>query len=206
RAAEDWLRAALRAADPATGLIPHEAGSPVPRGSSTALMIRFEREIDPAVAAAQYAIFERVFATRFAGVLPAVREYPRGTRGDEDVDSGPVVLGVSAPASVVGIAAARMVGHAAAAADLRASPEVLGVPLQWGGRRSYAFGVLPVGEAFLAWASVVRPWNVPAAAPSSASPFGPWRWVWIVGWGLFLALCLFRLVVLFRASRVSQAP
>ena len=162
-------------------------------------MIRFIREIDPAVAAAQYDVFERVFATRFAGLLPAVREYPRGTRGTGDVDSGPVVLGVSAPASVVGIAAARMVGREAAAADLRASPEVLGFPVQWGGRRSYAFGVLPVGEAFLAWASVVRPWNVPPAAPSSGSPFGAWRWIWSVGWGLLLALSLFRLVVLVRA-------
>ena len=198
RAAEDWLRAALRKADPATGLIPHEAWSPGPRGSSTALMIRFIREIDPAAAAAQYAAFERVFATRFAGLLPAAREYPRGTRGAGDVDSGPVVLGVSAPASVVGIAAARMVGHHAAAADLRASPEVLGVPLQWRGRRSYAFGKLAVGEAFLAWASVVRPWNVPPAAPSSASPFGTWRWIWGVGWGLVLALSLFRFVALWR--------
>lgn len=206
RAAEDWLCAALREADPATGLIPHEAGSPHPRGESTALMIRFEAEIDPAVAAAQYAIFERVFATRFAGVLPAVREYPRGTRGGEDVDSGPIVLGVSAPASVVGIAAARMVGHTAAAADLRASPEVLGVPLQWRGRRSYAFGVLPVGEAFLAWASVVRPWNVPPAATSSASPFGAWRWVWMGGWGLLLALSLVRPVMLFRAFRGRASP
>ncbi|HVG46403.1 MAG TPA: hypothetical protein VM890_16785 [Longimicrobium sp.] len=209
RTAEDWLRAALRKADPATGLIPHEAWSPGPRGESTALMIRFIREIDPAVAAAQYDAFERVFATRFAGVLPAVREYPRGARGAGDVDSGPVVLGVSAPASIVGIAAARMVGREAAAADLRASPEVLGVPLQWRGRRSYAFGKLPVGEAFLAWASVVGPWNVPPAAPSSASPFGAWRWVWMMGWGLLLALCLVRLVVLsraWRASRVREAP
>lgn len=199
RTAEAWLRAALTHADPATGLLPHDAGSPAPRGESVALMIRFVHEIDPAVAAAQYRGLERTFATRFAGLLPAVREYPRGVAGSEDVDSGPIVLGVSAPASVVGIAAARMTGHHRAAADLRASPDVLGAPVQWRGRRSYAFGRLPVGDGFLAWASVVRPWNVPAAAPSADTPYRGWRMVWYGLWGLVLALSLARLVRIFKA-------
>lgn len=195
RTAESWLRAALSRADPATGLLPHDDASPRPRGESAALMIRFAYEIDPAVAAAQYGSFERAFATRFAGLLPAVREYRHGTRGQGDVDSGPLVMGVSAPASVVGIAAARMVGRPAAAADLRASPEVLGMPLQWGKRRSYAFGQLPVGEAFLAWASVVRPWNQPPSPVSSAtSPFAGWRWVWALLWSPLALLGLARLM------------
>ncbi|HEU4883022.1 MAG TPA: hypothetical protein VFT45_12265 [Longimicrobium sp.] len=205
RTAEAWLRAALRHADPATGLLPHDAALPQPRGESVVLMIRFIHEIDPAVAAAQYAGMERTFATRFAGLLPAVREYPRGVSGQGDVDSGPVILGVSAPASVVGIAAARMTGHHRAAADLRASPEVLGVPLQWRGRRSYAFGKLPVGDAFLAWSSVVRPWNTPAAAPSPSTPYGGWRVVWCGVWGLVLILSLTRLALLFRRPGASRS-
>lgn len=196
--AEAWLRAALRHADPATGLLPHDAGRPDPRGESVALMIRFVHEIDPAVAAAQYAAMERTLATRFAGLLPAVREFPRGARTYSDIDSGPVLLGVSAPASVVGIAAARMTGHHRAAADLRASPEVLAVPLQWDGRRSYAFSALPIGDAFLAWASVVRPWNAAAAPANGATPYAGWRTVWFGLWGLVLALSLARLV---RISR-----
>lgn len=201
RTAEAWLRATLARADPATGLIPHAAWSPQPRGESAALTIRFVYEIDPAAAAAQYERFERTFATRFAGLLPAVREYPRGMSGEGDVDSGPIILGVSAPASVVGVAAARMVGRPAAAADLRASPEVLGVPLQWSGRRSYAFGELPVGDAFLAWVTVVRPWNQPAPPPSPASsPFAGWRWVWTLLWGPVLAFSLLRLVRLYLLS------
>jgi hypothetical protein len=188
--ARAWLQAALRQADSATGLLPHDAGLPNPRGESVALMIRFVHEIDPAAAAAQYAAMNRTFATRFAGLLPAVREYPHGVHGSGDVDSGPVILGVSAPASVVGIAAARMTGHHRAAADLRASPEVLGVPLQWRGRRSYAFGQLPVGDAFLAWASVVRPWNVAAAVPVAATPYSGWRMVWYGLWGCVLLLSL----------------
>lgn len=202
RTAQDWLRAALARADPATGLIPHAAGSPQPRGESVALMIRFIYEIDPAVAAAQYRGFETTFATRFGGLLPAAREYPRGTSGGGDIDSGPVVLGVSAPASVVGIAAARITGHPAAAADLRATPEVLGVPIQLGRGRSYAFGKLPIGEAFLAWASVVRPWNQPPAPLSPApSPYAGWRWIWMTIWTAVLVLCAVRMVLLIRRLR-----
>lgn len=203
RTARAWLQAALRHADPATGLLPHDAGLPDPRGESVALMIRFVHEIDPAVAAAQYAGMERTFATRFAGLLPAVREYPHGVHGSGDIDSGPVILGVSAPASVVGIAAARLTGHHRAAADLRASPEVLGAPLQWRGRRSYALGQLPVGDAFLAWASVVRPWNVPEAPFAASTPYAGWRTVWYGLWALVLLLSL---TVLARVLRSGRAP
>lgn len=205
RTARAWLRAALRHADPATGLLPHDAGSPAPRGESVALMIRFVHEIDPAVAAAQYRGLERTFATRFAGLLPAVREYPRGVAGSGDIDSGPVVLGVSAPASVVGIAAARITGHHRAAADLRASPEVLGVPLQWRGRRSYAFGKLPVGDAFLAWSSVVRPWNTPPPPASASTPFRGWRTLWCGIWGMVLILSLIRIVRITRSRSAGAA-
>lgn len=197
-AAQAWLREALEHADPATGLLPHDAGWPDPRGESVALMIRFVNEIDPAVAAAQYAGMERTFATRLLGVLPAVREFPRGVDGEGDIDSGPVILGVSAPASVVGIAAARVTGHQQAAADLRATPEVLGIPLQWGGERSYAFGALAVGDAFLAWSSVVRPWNVPAPAASAGTPYAGWRVIWCGLWGAVLLVALTRIVLIVR--------
>jgi hypothetical protein len=127
-------------------------------------------------------------------------------RGDGDVDSGPIVLGVSAPASVVGIAAARTMGHPRAAADLRASTEVVGMPLQWRGRRSYAFGRLPVGDAFLAWSSVVRPWNVAAPPPVAATPYAGWRVVWCGLWGLVLALSLAGLARIYRRRPGDPAP
>ncbi|MFL5382247.1 MAG: hypothetical protein ACJ8GN_07000 [Longimicrobiaceae bacterium] len=204
RTAEAWLRAAVARADPRTGLIPHAAWSSDPRGESAALMVRFIYEIDPGTAARQYNRFNRTFTTRLFGLLPAVREYPHGVSGPEDVDSGPLVLGVSAPASVVGIAAAKTIGYPAAAADLRASAEVVGVPLQWGGRRSYAFGRLPVGDAFLAWATVVRPWNQSPSRLSRATPFAGWRVVWTLLWGLLLVLSVTRLAVLLRRFRAAK--
>jgi hypothetical protein len=74
------------------------------------------------------------------------------------------------------------------------------VPLQWRGRRAYAFGQLPVGDAFLAWASVVRPWNVPAAPSVADTPYAGWRVVWCGLWGLVLLLCLYGLARIRRRS------
>lgn len=179
-------------AHPGTGLLPHAAWRADPRGSSAALMIPFIYEIDPAFALAQYTVLEQHFATRFFGVLPALREYPDGVDGRGDVDSGPLVFGVSAPASVVGIAAAQITGRTQTAADLRATPELLGFPVTWGGRRSYGFRQLPVGDAFLAWATSARPWNQPWEGSEAPSPFRGCRWVWSLGWGTLLVVALWK--------------
>lgn len=186
RTARRWLARVRQRLDPETGLIPHDAVRPDARGSSTALMVPFLADVDPAFARDQYARFEASFGTRLLGIAPTVREYPHGRRGRGDIDSGPVVLGVSAPASVVGIAAARAVGDAETAEALRATVEAAGLPLQWRGERSYALGRLPVGDAFLAWAS-----SLPLAE-ADAGPH-PWRGRWgtvcvllimVGGWGL----------------------
>lgn len=182
-AARAWLAAAQQREDPATGLLPHAAHRPEARGSSAALMIPFVAEIDAAYADTLYQRFDAAFSTRMLGVLPTVREYPHGTSGRGDVDSGPVVLGASAPASVVGIAAARSVGAHDHTAALSASTEWLGVPVSWRGRRRYAAGQLPVGDAFLAWART-RP--VPQNAVPHA-PGRPWRARWTLAFTVLLA-------------------
>jgi len=184
-AAHDWLRRAQTEVDPATGLLPHAASTSDIRGSSSALMISFLAEIDRPFAEDQYARFASAFPTRLGGFIPAIREYPRGASGPGDVDSGPLVLGASAPASVVGIAAARLMGDVETAAGLRASSEALGVPISWFGRRRYAFGAIPVGDAFLAWATTVARLDA-----DRASPFAGWRTRWAIVSALLLAVGL----------------
>lgn len=80
------------------------------------------------------------------------------------MDSGPIVFGYSGPAVVVGAAAARVHGDLAVADGLLGAVELVGVPVQIGGRRFYAGGELPVGDAFIAWAR--------------SSPAGPARRAW----------------------------
>ncbi|HKO53276.1 MAG TPA: hypothetical protein VJV79_36450 [Polyangiaceae bacterium] len=180
--ASDWVTAARPLLDRHTGLLPHAAGLPGARGSSSALMSAFLPDVDPAFAREQYGLFRQHFSRRLLSVLPSVSEYPAGIDGSSDVDSGPLVFGVSGPATVVGIAAARENGDEAEALALRGAAEAIGFPSENGGRRRYGFGLLPVGEAFLAFASVAEPWTL-APRPWLGASSTDWRWRW-------RALCL----------------
>jgi len=72
----------------------------------------------------------------------------------------------------VTLAAARVVGDVALADALDREAELLGLPWPGAGGRRYAFGLLPVGDAFLAWARS----HPTAEGPTvSEGPGGP-RW------------------------------
>src|SRR5690606_27399519 len=112
-----WLDQVRRRLDPATGLIPHRVDAATgealegARGSSQALINRFLIDVDPAFAREQYLRFRDRFLAFPLGLGPAVREYPLGTDGPGDVDSGPLLLGVSLSATVVALGAAQAHGH-----------------------------------------------------------------------------------------------
>ncbi len=155
-----WRDRVSRSTDPTTGLLPHRvdaSGTSLegPRGSSQAIIQAFwpaiGQALDGQVDRAVWDRFRSAFIVRRAGLV-GVREFPVGQGGAGDVDSGPLILGVSASASVVALAAAREVGDARLAEALDREAELLGVPLAWGGERRYAVGLLPVGDAFLVWA------------------------------------------------------
>ncbi|GAB5536229.1 MAG: hypothetical protein Rubg2KO_24780 [Rubricoccaceae bacterium] len=202
--AQEWLIRAQAHEDPETGLLPHAAHSPQARGSSAALMIPFLAEIDSAYAQTQYERFLAAFETQMLGVLPAIREYPRSFEGTGDIDSGPIVLGAGAPASVVGIAAARSVGDLETAQALRASAERLGLAFTWNDQRRYLFGEMPVGDAFLAWASSVSP----ARGEIETGAYSGWRGRWGLASALGLLVGLGGGVWLWRrrAPRGTQSP
>lgn len=171
--------------DPATGLLPHRttatgASLAGPQGTSQSLIQVFLPTAAPQVADDQWPLFRDVFLTERLGLV-GVREYPEGTAGASNVDSGPLVLGVSLSASVVTLAAARAHGDDALARSLDQEAEVFGVPLAWGGERRYALGVVPVGDAWLAWArSEPRAPDVvsspPSSPPASSDSWAWWAW------------------------------
>ena len=82
------------------------SGDPVDaaRGSGTALAAYFLRDADPQLSLDLYRSLGRTRVLGFGGV----REYPPGAAGTGDVDSGPVVLGVSVSATGFGLAGARL--------------------------------------------------------------------------------------------------
>lgn len=177
-----WLRDARAAVDPATGLLPHRVhpitGAVVDgsRATSQVIMLRFLADLDPAWGAAQYEAFRERYVVRRFGI-PAVREYPPGRDGRGDVDSGPLVTGVSLSASAVFLGTARRYADTRLASALWQAGETLGLPLTLSTGRRYLFGALPVGDAFVTWSHTATTWTMspkPAIAPAPANVF--WRW------------------------------
>lgn len=176
-----WLDGVRQRLDPATGLLPHRVdpltGAPaeVARGTSQSVVNRFLPEIDPAFAREQYRIFRDRFVARPLRLGPAVREYRSGTDGPADVDSGPLPRGVSLSATVVTLGAAQVHGDAPLAAALANYGDFAGLPVDTPRTRRYALGLLPVGDAFLAWSKTARPWVGGAPAPPPANISWSWR-------------------------------
>ncbi|HEY9336676.1 MAG TPA: hypothetical protein VIQ79_19720 [Kribbella sp.] len=174
RTARNWVTAAKTRLDPATGLLPHQVVPQVSgaRGSSQAMIQRFLVDIDPAFARTQYASFKDKFVNGFG-----VREYPEGTSGQGDVDSGPLVFGMSLSATVVALGAAR-IHHDPLADRLARTGELVGLPFSGLKTKRYAFGAVPIGDAFLAWSTSARP-LVAAAQPELDGESGWWRLPWL---------------------------
>ena len=151
-----------------------------PRGSSQSVIQRFWQVLDPNGAPGVYRRFRGAFVTRELGVV-GVREHPVGVDGPGDVDSGPLVRGVSASASAVTIGSARAAGDDDLARTLAREAEVLGLAFTWRGERRFAFGRLPVGAAFLAWALATRPAPEGPHAPLPRIP-AIWGWWLAAAW------------------------
>lgn len=179
-----WLGDVRERLDPATGLLPHRVdpidGRPIEgaRATSQSVIHRFLVEIDPAFAREQYEGFRARFLAYPLGFGPAVREYPHGTDGVGDVDSGPLVLGISLSATAVTLGAARVNGDNDLAAALASEAELLGAPVSGLQTKRYALGLLPIGDAFLVWSATARPWGV-AQQPEQDFDI---RWWWRLPW------------------------
>jgi hypothetical protein len=153
---DQWWQQVNLHLDP-SGLIPHKVhpttGVPLEnaRGSSQSLMQCFLPEI--VNEANGFETYRNLFLNDFAG-LYGILEYPRGTNGEGDVDSGPIIMGMGGAGTIVGIRAMYENGDLEHYQALRNSAEALALPTSNKGRKKYLFGKLPIVDAFLVWASV----------------------------------------------------
>jgi hypothetical protein len=126
------------------------------RGSSLAMIILALAYADPDFAKIQYqALREHFFATPIG--IPAILEYPRGSSGSGDVDSGPIILGFSGPSIIVGMGAAITMNDLQTARVLNGFVETGGLATHFFGQRAYLLGALPIGDAFLVWVRTMTP-------------------------------------------------
>ncbi|MFV0259449.1 MAG: hypothetical protein ACK5PP_13515 [Acidimicrobiales bacterium] len=174
-----WRAAAEPALDPVRGLFPHRSDGTGrvlegPRATSSSIIAVFWPDIAPDAAADYYRRHLDAFLVRRWGLV-GTAEYPPGVDGGGDVDTGPLVAGMSASATVVTIGAARRVGDERLAATLDQQVEAVGRPSRRGVGRRYVFGLLPVGDAFLAWARTV-PITPSAGTPPDSTSSRLWWW------------------------------
>gem|GEM_PF-1198571 len=176
-----WLVDAKKYVEKKHGLLPHSldviSDTPVqgPRATSQTMLLRFARELDPQWAQQQYEVFRRLFIA-YPVALPGVREYPAGDKGRADIDSGPLIFGISLSSSTVAIGTAKMFGDREVVDGLSRAVEAYGMALRFGGKKRYMFGLLPVGDAFVLWSKTAVPWleRSPRQPPVYPNLFPAW--------------------------------
>jgi hypothetical protein len=153
RVLSQWARLLrARQIDPASGLLIQRmdawSGSPhdAPRGSGTALGAYFAGFADRDVARQ---LAEGLFRheSTFWG-FGAIDEYAPGHTGAGDIDSGPVLLGVSVSATGFALAPARAHAYRHAFETLYRTTDLFGAPESWNGSRRFLSGG-PIGNALL---------------------------------------------------------
>ena len=160
-------RCRARWRDPASGLLyqafdpDHDEPADDPRGSGTSLGLYFLAFADPALARDLYDAMVRTLDDRLLG-FGAFREYPRGTAGRGDIDSGPIVFGLGLSPTGFGVAGARMFDDRARFAGLYRSAVLAGAPVRRGDEFQFATGG-PLGNAILlAMYTALPPGQLPA--------------------------------------------
>ena len=126
----EWL--ARWPTDRATGLLRFTPESATPRASGAGWSTLYLHFVDSAFARAQFEEAERVFLFDAVPGLAAWREYPRGREGQGDVDSGPLVFGLSPSGTGFALAGATLYRSKARAGMLRTA-EAAGLSVPWGG-------------------------------------------------------------------------
>jgi hypothetical protein len=122
------------------------AAHDAPRASGTGLAAYFAGFADRGVAKLLAVGVLEQRSSRFG--FSGIREYPDGHDGKGDVDSGPVLLGISVSATGFALAPARAFGDRQAFVELYRTVDLFGLPMSDGTRRRFAMGG-PIGNALL---------------------------------------------------------
>jgi len=148
--------------DPETGLVSFSLGgdgkpNQRSRGSGAGWNSFFLPMVDRAFAAEQLERIREHLVDRPLGIA-GVREVRRGVSVSGDVDSGPVLLGLSPSGTGFAMAGARLAGDARLLGELLDTAELAGFSWQWNGRRRYLLAPF-VGDAIVLAMKTACPWD-----------------------------------------------
>jgi hypothetical protein len=174
QAAKRWVEALVASLDPKTGLMASRVDCQtgemldIPRGCALSLTFAFLADLSPQFAASQYAAYRQQFFKTTLG-FAGIREYPPGQGRRADIDSGPIFLEVGAAATGFGIAATKAMADDANFESIVRLSEIIGLPVQRRGQKSYLLGQLLVGDEIQVWGKTVTPWSVSQASGDTSS-------------------------------------
>ncbi len=151
---ERWCaRLRERQIEPRTGLLIQAAsavtgrGLDAPRGSGSALGAYFASFADPKLARDLHRAVRRELTAGPLG-FGMVREYPAGTRGNGDIDSGPLLFGYSVSATGFSLGSARVAGDSEHFASIFRTADLFGALRSDEQSRGFRTGG-PLGNAIM---------------------------------------------------------
>jgi hypothetical protein len=161
RVTKEWIEKVKTRLDSTTGLIPYACEESqgftdeTARGSSQSLTLNFLPKIDSVFAKSQYKIYKELFVEEHFG-LNGVREYPKNTEGEGDIDSGLIILEIGGASSIVGQRTAAQNNDWTLYHELRNCIETFGATYTYNKQKKYIFGQLVMVDAFAAWSNSVE--------------------------------------------------
>lgn len=153
--------------DAKTGVLVFAPGQPG-RGSGAAWMAYFLTFIDEPFAREQFIALFREFGEPLPFGGFAIREWPRGVERGGDVDSGPLVFGLSPSGTGFALAGPAFTNDDAQLRAMLTTAELVGTSIGFEHRR-YLFSPL-VGDAITLATRTATPWNRQFVLTGSAVP------------------------------------
>lgn len=130
-----------------------------PRGCAIAWALAFMPQLDPEFAHQQFAQFRSEDWFKIFGGMLGIREWYRGVEKPTQFHTGPVLFGLGAAASGIGIAACRSNGDYASWNRLLRALETLGFPYAKCGEKSYYFNQCLLADVLALWGKTICRWD-----------------------------------------------
>jgi hypothetical protein len=129
------------------------------RGSYVAWNIYYLSMIDLPFAKEQYQRLKKSFQVDLPFGAKAIREYKHGTTGPGDIDSGPIVFGLSTSGTGFAVAGARLFEDSEMLGGLLYTAEAVGSSWDANGTRRYLLAPI-VGDAIMLAMKTAIPWDL----------------------------------------------